>query len=547
MRRSPRTLVVDCGAAHLALARFGYGGSRRIELCSLAVDMHASEPGPAGSWTAALAEALAEARAQHRVCGPCRVGIPGHIAFTKLVPAPPGNPAQRRAAHAQVVAGVVPSALDDLVWTAQEAPENGPGSDLIVAVARATSVSDLGAGLVASGFEPTGFEPTLLALARAYRFNYAGASEPTLLLDVGARSTNLLLVAGDGRFRLRTLTLGGNALTLALAEATQVGFHAAEARKRLAVESGDPAGDEAVAAAAETWLRRLQFEIGRTLAALAGSEEWPAPTRVLLTGGASAWPGLDARLGSGFGLMVETYDPLRGIAIAAGVDRAFVAAQRPYLPVLVGLAAVAVDVSPAPCDLLPPELGARQRFRRRRPVVLATALLVTAVIAGAAIYARAIDDRVQHELAGVRSVQDSLRARIAEAAAAHAADAALRSGNAQLQRWIDDRGNWAAWLARWQQCLGPHGDVWLERFRVREISTDAVGSGLGIEIGGWLLDLRHPLEMPGLEALGRLQEVLADLSALPNVAEIVNVRHDGSRPGVLGFACTVMLVPEHRL
>lgn len=552
MRFTPRSLVVDCGAAHVAVARFTCDRAGRLGLESLAVEVHAAEPRADARWIGQVSEALAAAGEREKLRGPCHVALPGHLVLTKLVAAPACDPAQRRSAWALAAAQAMPYPLDELTWDARELAGNGAEADLALAAAKSAWVDELGAALIAARLEPTLAEPAMLSLARAYRYNYADATDAALVVDLGARSTSMLWATPNGRFRVRTVALGGNAITRALAEKWGVDFTTAEARKRQWLDAGDrassdPTADAAVAEAAEHWLQRLRFEIGRTLASAARGDAFPAPTRVLLAGGGSLWPGLAKRLAAGLGIAVEAYDGLRRIGLSAPAERAALEALRHHLPPLVGLAAIRLETGPGTLNLLTTSLQSRQRLRRRRPWFLAAAATFAAIWVGAAWQGQGAVAHARRELATVAAEIAALRQQTEADAAAQASFLRMQSENAQLRRWLDDRDAWAAWLGDMQVCLGAHGEVWLDRVSLKAESAGTGSGPLQIEIGGWLLDLRHPLMSPGTEALARLQDLLTDLAALQPVAAVVDEHHDRSRPGRLGFGCTLVLAPDHRL
>ncbi len=552
MRITPRNLVVDCGAAHVAIARFTCDRAGRLGLQALGVEVHAAEPGTDARWIGQVGEALAAAGASEGFGGACRVALPGHLVLTKLLAAPACNPAQRRSARARAAAQAMPYPLEELAWDGAELPGNGSEADFVLAAAKVQWVDELGAAFLGARFEPTQAEPAVLALAQAYRYNYADATGAALVVDLGARTTLMLWATLDGKFRIRTVSLGGNAITQALAEKLGVDFTTAEAHKRQWLDPAegaacDPAVAAALAEVAAHWVQRLHFEIGRTLGRQAEGAGFPAPGRILLTGGGSLWPGLAEKLSDGLCIAVEPYDGLRRIQLSATADRTVIAAQRHHLPVLVGLAAGRTKAMPGALNLLTPGLQARQRWRRRRPWFLAAAMACAAVWAGMAWREQAAVDLTRRELAMVAAGIATLREQASADASAQDNLERLQRENGQLRRWLDDRGAWAAWLGELQACFAVHGEVWVDRVVIKPTPADNGSTPLQIEIGGWLLDLRHPLAPPGAEALARLQAVLTDLAALPQVAVVADEHHDRSRPGRLGFGCTIVLAPEHRL
>src|SRR5213076_1354888 len=70
-----------------------------------------------------------------------------------------------------------------------------------------------------------------MALYNAFRHNYANLSGCSLLVDIGARTTNLLFIE-PGKIFTRSVPIGGSSVTSAIAREFNEPFAAAEARKR---------------------------------------------------------------------------------------------------------------------------------------------------------------------------------------------------------------------------------------------------------------------------------------------------------------------------
>ena len=150
------------------------------------------------------------------------------------------------------------------------------------------------------------------------------------MINVGARSTNLLFLDGD-RFYIRTFPLAGNAVTAAIAEELQIDFPAAAALK-VAVLSGRSELNEAsparaaVQRAAAGFIGRLHLELNRSIINHRRQTGAPQPAVVYVTGGGSLIPELPATLAERLKLPVERYDVLRGVEVSADARAAGVMA-----------------------------------------------------------------------------------------------------------------------------------------------------------------------------------------------------------------------------
>src|SRR5438309_77467 len=92
---------------------------------------------------------------------------------------------------------------------------------------------------IESAVEEAGLWPVVIGVAtmglyNAFRYNYSDVTEPSLLIDIGARTTNLLFIE-PGKIFSRSVPIGGSLVTAAVAKEFNEPFATAESRKR---ESG---------------------------------------------------------------------------------------------------------------------------------------------------------------------------------------------------------------------------------------------------------------------------------------------------------------------
>jgi len=195
---------------------------------------------------------------------------------------------------------------------------------------------------------------------------FSEQSETVACVDFGAATTDIVVVK-DGFLRFtRSLTLAGNHATEAIKNALDMSFLEAE---RVKVEQGTVAprdrqespvsgkdeSTQRACAAIEQVLSRLVDEIRRSLAFFRSLPEGGPVTRVLISGGGAALPGLVPFLQERLHInAIEIFNPLKGIQLAEGVERA--AEDALLLSVPLGLA-VRNHISPAiEINLISPRL-----------------------------------------------------------------------------------------------------------------------------------------------------------------------------------------------
>lgn len=177
---------------------------------------------------------------------------------------------------------------------------------LLVAVPR--EVSDRRTDVLrASGLYCAGITTDAIALLAAYR-RCAGQlpkKKLALLVNIGAVTTNIVLLSNGTPAVLRDVAFGGNTITEAIARDFEVPFERAEDEKtstRPANEKMQRSTERAVEPLMEQLSRTIGYEVRR----LAGSG---GDVMIYLCGGASRTKRLKDLVADRFGYQVEFFDP----------------------------------------------------------------------------------------------------------------------------------------------------------------------------------------------------------------------------------------------
>ena len=83
----------------------------------------------------------------------------------------------------------------------------------------------------AAGLQTMRVDVAPMALYNAFRFNYSELTGCSLLIDIGARTTNLLFIE-PGKIFSRSIPIGGSSITAAIAKEFERAVGAAELRKK---------------------------------------------------------------------------------------------------------------------------------------------------------------------------------------------------------------------------------------------------------------------------------------------------------------------------
>ena len=319
-----------------------------------------------------------------------RYAISGQSVFTRFVKLPPlgeDNIEQIVTFEAQQH---VPFPINEVVWDYQlfksaEREGGGAGRDQGRFARRINdAVNEAGVGTAEVDVAP-------MALYNALRGAYPDLAEPTLLIDIGAKTSNLLYVEGS-RFFTRSIAIGGVSLTTAIAKEYGVSFAEAEAHKTqhglVALGGGHTEQlDESVAALAMTIrnaLSRLPAEIARTTNYYRSQHGGNAPRQVLLAGGCANLPYVKEFFEEKLRLPVEPSSiRLARVTVAKGMDMDRLQREAHLMGELVGLGLRGIGKSVINIDLVPASVEQQRAGEKRRPLLVAAAAVF---VAGCAVF-----------------------------------------------------------------------------------------------------------------------------------------------------------------
>ncbi|MFW2385667.1 MAG: Amuc_1101 family PilM-like pilus complex protein [Akkermansiaceae bacterium] len=282
----------------------------------------------------------------------------------------------------------VPFPIDEVVWDWEALKGGGIETEVVLVAIKSDSLNDLNEVVAETGLGTLLVDSAPTSLYNALRYNYPDLAEPTLLLDVGAKTSNLIYAEGE-KFFARSVPVGGAALTTAIAKDYDLSFAEAENTKLtsgLVTLGGGHAGqlDEATAAlgtVVRNALTRLTAEIQRTTQLYRSQQGGSAPQRVLIAGGCANLPYLKEFIEEKLGLPVEIFNPLQRISVGKGVDVEALGQEAHLMGELVGLGLSASHKAAVKIDLVPDVVQSERDINRRKPTLIAAAAILLAGLA----------------------------------------------------------------------------------------------------------------------------------------------------------------------
>jgi type IV pilus assembly protein PilM len=310
----------------------------------------------------------------------------------------------------------VPFPINEVVWNYQLMGEPGEiDVEVLLAAIKADELDEIDKAVLGSGLKSTGAEVAPIALFNAFRFNYSDIEGTTLIIDIGARTTNLIFVEGNKMF-LRTIKIGGIDLTRAIAKEFSVDFNDAERRKIADgfVALGGPYADHedpviaGISKVIRNSLTRLHSEIMRTTNFYRSQQGGAAPEIALLSGATSALPFIREFFAEKLNIPIDYFNALRNVTVAGSVDREEIATKAHTLGELVGAALASVGDVPVKLELSPVSVRAAQDFARRKPYLLVASLVGAAALAGLGVWYAKAADLAGQKTAALEDTADAL-------------------------------------------------------------------------------------------------------------------------------------------
>jgi type IV pilus assembly protein PilM len=212
--------------------------------------------------------------------------------------------------------------------------------DVLLVAAKKDLVDDYVSVLGEAGLVPKVIDVAAFAVANAFLGNHEmGPDEVVALVNIGAQTVNINILAGGGPAFTRDVSAGGNQYTEEIQKTLSVGFEEAERIKRggRADSDGQEVVPQEVEDAIHSVSETLIAEISRSLDFFQATSAESRIGRIVLCGGGSKVSGLEKGFHEKTQLRVERLDPLARVSAASRFEPGFLAELAPSLGVCVGL------------------------------------------------------------------------------------------------------------------------------------------------------------------------------------------------------------------
>jgi type IV pilus assembly protein PilM len=466
---SPRTRIttLNLGSQSIELAEFRTQPQGGLILCGYRSRELLAEPTREATRHTQVVAALREMLDELRIkSGPVNYTVAEESIFTRFVKLPPIDEEKIERIISFEAQQNVPFPLDEVVWDYQLVG-GGAGEQIqvILVAIKADLLDEINSAVEETGLRTSIVDLATMALYNAFRYNYSDLSGCSLLVDIGARTTNLLFIE-PGKIFTRSVPIGGSLATSAIAKEFNEPFVAAEFRKKrdgsVGLAGAEPLGADVarVSKIVRGTMTRLHAELMRSISHYCTQQQGNAPERVFLSGGGASTPCLQEFFHEKLQLPIDFFNPLRNVAVTDSAGGEEIARSTHLLGEPVGLALRAATNCPMELNLRPASVVRRQELEKRRPfLIAATACFILGLLGWGAYYARAVQvirhsaEKIQEKVVAMKRIESQVNE-------VHKQTAALDSMAAPLIAAINDRGFWPRIIEDLNARL-PKEDIWI--------------------------------------------------------------------------------------
>jgi type IV pilus assembly protein PilM len=461
MLKSKSFLCLDFGAGSLKVGEFEPNEAGSLRLKNYAVKPLGLEGSQEGTREGTILKAIQDVLAQKNF-GSRQINVcaPGFHVFSKFVKLPPVDNMTKVGQIIQYEAQQnVPFPLEEVVWDYQILGTGAGGelevllvaikSDVVEGIFRTSEAGGLALHLV---------DVSPAALANAFRFNYGDLEGCTMLLDIGAKTSNLLFFE-KGKMYSRSINIGANSITQDFATESKLSFADAE---KLKIEEGfvslggayeepDSPQQALISKIARQVMTRLHIQMNQTIQFYRGQQGGSAPARLYLAGGASLMPYTAQFFAEKLNVPTDYFNPFQTIQIDEAVNLEELAKVAHEMGEVVGLGIRNLAQCPVELNLMPKSHQQRRAFDQKKPYFIATVFSLVLVVFACGLFydwvgaetARRIQ-QLQTAMEPLKKDADDLRAAMEE----------LQGANGQTALYnevLESHDYWADFVTGFQQ------------------------------------------------------------------------------------------------
>lgn len=472
MLGTSRILGVDIGASSVKLGEFNVTPTGGLQLVNfhwgeLGIDS-AQEDNRGPAIISTIQQLLKERKIRP---GPAVISVSGQAVFTRFVKLPIVEEKKVLQIVKYEAAQNVPFPIEEVVWDYQliggaEAKE----LEVVLVAIKSDIIEELARHVEKAGLKTTMVDVATMSLYNAVRYNYGDMEGTTLILDVGARTANLIFIEKQKIFS-RNMPIAGNTITQAIAAELQVTSAQAEDMKRrigfvgLGGAYEDPSSEQAakVSKIIRNVMTRLHAGISQTINFYRTQHGGSAPVRLLLSGGTSIIPYTDQFFREKLQIEVAYFNPFKTVELGPNVSREDLSMCAHFFGEVVGLGLRKMSECPIEVNLIPKSIVWRKSFERKYPYLTGTALCIVLAILCWVAYGRKVTALYERDISNIEVQVEKFRETMQDMDKEKQKFDEVGARLEQMKWIVNTRSQWPLLLNTLNSKL-PSSDLWLTSF-----------------------------------------------------------------------------------
>ncbi|MFZ4734881.1 MAG: type IV pilus assembly protein PilM [Bradymonadia bacterium] len=345
MARGRNALGLDIGTSSIKLVQLKES-KKGIQLASFSMAPLPSEAivdGAVMNSGAVVDTIQAMVAAQKLKNRQCAISISGHSVIIKKISLPAMTPEELDESIKWEAEQYIPFDVNDVYidyQILQTRPEQGQ-MDVLLVAAKKEMVDEYANVVREAGLEPVVVGIDCLTIQQCFELNYGyPPGETIVLINTGASTININVVANGITTFTRDIAMGGNQFTEEIQKQLNVSYDEAEAYK-LGGERGvdaDSVVPQEVERVVSAVSEQMASEIHRSLDFYMATSSEGRISRIYLSGGSAKIPALGRTLENRIGVACELVDPFRGVQVDPKLfNLDYINQVRPLAAVVVGL------------------------------------------------------------------------------------------------------------------------------------------------------------------------------------------------------------------
>jgi len=518
MLNSKSFLTVDFGAGSLKLAEFEINDAGGLLLKNFAIKSLGLEGAQEATREKVILQALQEVIAEKGIKSKnINVCAPGFHVFSKFVKLPPVDSAKVGQIIQYEAQQNVPFPLSEVVWDYQilGSTPSGEMEVLLVAI-KSEIVEGLFRVAEQAKLKLQLCDASPAALCNAFKYNYSDLEGCTLLLDIGAKTSNLIFFEKDKVFS-RSINLGANTITQDFANEAKLKFAEAEKIKIAegfvslggAYEEPDNPNQAAISKIARQFMTKLHIQVNQTVQFYRGQQGGSSPQRLFLSGGASVMPYTAQFFAEKLNVPVEYFNPFRSLQIDPALNLEELSRVAHSLGEVVGLGLRNLATCPVEMNLMPESTLRWQSFDRKKPYFIATVFSLVLVAFAVGSLFKELAANKDSEITRLNPEVQKENHQVEVFTRANKELQKTQKEAGQLAVWIQQRYSWGDFLVEMRQALiraedsvkkklaaqkpGTEVGIWVEQMTV----AANLGAAGAAAPAAPVPEMRMPPRMPG--------------------------------------------------